>query len=446
MTELLVKRRLAIAGLIPPILNAYRKGEIEPRTIQLLTMATPAQQKKWFKLKEDAPTGTRLKAWLFGAEIPVSSAIFPPEKYPGNIVSDLFGEDRYFDDAEKFWKLQTEAVIHRQAAYLEEGWSDVIIMEIGAHFNQYDKVKCAKSKGGKVYISCAHNGEIGFHEGWLDQKEAARREKEKERKIAAAKGEEIKEEKAPAKAELTSAAIRYVDLHRQNAVRVELLKSPQIAIRLLAASVISREGLWQVRPENQDACRNEAIAASVEGSKARAAFDAEREAVRALLGLPKTEGFLVALEYGTVGTAELFARLLALSDEDVLRVLTFLMAESLPAGSEAVEALGHLLAVDMDAVVDAGRSLLRTAARQAGHQRHAGGGRGQAGRLHPPDRNRQVQKDAIQHCLAGTGGRKKVENWKPRYFRFPMQAYTKRKGLPAVENWNAIKKHFDKKQ
>jgi hypothetical protein len=31
----------------------------------------------------------------------------------------------------------------------------------------------------------------------------------------------------------------------------------------------------------------------------------------------------------------------------VLRVLTFLMAETLPAGSEAVEILGHLLTVDM---------------------------------------------------------------------------------------------------
>jgi ParB family chromosome partitioning protein len=445
VTELLVKRRLAIAGLIPSILAAYRKGEIEPRTIQLLTMATPAQQKKWVKLKEDAPTGTRLKAWLFGAEIPETSAIFPPEKYPGNIVSDLFGEDRYFDDAEKFWKLQTEAVIHRQAAYLEEGWSDVIIMEIGAHFNQYDKVKCAKSKGGKVYISCAHNGEIGFHEGWLDQKEAARREKEKERKVAAAKGEEIKQEKAPAKAELTSAAIRYVDLHRQNAVRVELLKFPLIALRLLAASVISREGLWQVRAEDQDARRNEGTAASIEGSKAKAVFDAEREAVRALLDLPE-EGFLVALEYGSVSTAELFARLLALPDEKVLRVLTFLMAETLPAGSEAVEALGHLLATDMDQwwTPDAAFfELLRD--KPAINAMLAEVAGKQTGYIHLTE-TAKVQKDAIQHCLAGTGGRKKVENWKPRYFRFPMQAYTKRKGPPAVENWNAIKKHFDKKQ
>jgi ParB family transcriptional regulator, chromosome partitioning protein len=58
----------------------------------------------------------------------------------------------------------------------------------------------------------------------------------------------------------------------------------------------------------------------------------------------------------------------------------------------------------------------------------------------------RVQKDAIRHYLAGTGGRKKVEGWKPRYMRFPRQAYTKRRGLAAVEQGNAVKKLFDKKQ
>ncbi|MET4716153.1 hypothetical protein ABIF63_000256 [Bradyrhizobium japonicum] len=53
-----------------------------------------------------------------------------------------------------------------------------------------------------------------------------------------------------------------------------------------------------------------------------------------------------------------------------------------------------------------------------------------------------VQKGAIRHCLAGTGGRTKVEGWLPRYFGFPMQSYTKRKGLRAVDNWTAVKKHF----
>ena len=99
-------------------------------------------------------------------------------------------------------------------------------METGKHFHQYDKVKRGKKEGGKVYISCAANGEVGFHEGWLDEKEAARIDKAKAK--AEAKGERRgrRTDKAPAKPELTKAAIRYLDLHRQNAVRVELLKSP----------------------------------------------------------------------------------------------------------------------------------------------------------------------------------------------------------------------------
>jgi hypothetical protein len=40
-----VKRRLAISALIPQILNAYRDGEIEPETMQQLTLATAKQQK-----------------------------------------------------------------------------------------------------------------------------------------------------------------------------------------------------------------------------------------------------------------------------------------------------------------------------------------------------------------------------------------------------------------
>jgi len=443
VTELLVKRRLAISALIPQLLLAYREGQIEPETMQQLTLATPKQQKAWFKLfknpEEYAPTGRRLKAWLFGAEIPVSSAIFPPERYTGNIVSDLFGEERYFDDAEKFWKLQTEAVIHRQAAYLEEGWSDVVIMEIGAQFNQYDKVKRRRTKGGTVYISCAANGEIGLHEGWLDAKEAARRDKEKER--SATGGNEAENDPAPAKPELTNAAMRYIDLHRQNAVRAVLLQSPQIALRLLAASVISRDGLWQARPETQDAERHEATAASVASSRASGVLDTERSEVRMLLGV-SGDGHLTAPEYRAVKFPKLFAKLLTLTDDEVLRVLTLLMAETLPAGSEAVEILGHLLAVDMNEWWTPDEAFLDLLRDKPAINAMLGEMAGkQTAHIHIAETAR-VQKDAIRHCLAGTGGRRKAEGWLPRYFHFPMQSYTKRKGLRAVDNWNAVKKHF----
>jgi len=447
VTELLVNRRLAIANLIDPILNAYRKEEIDPETIRHLTMATAKQQKAWFKLyrEDNAPTGRWLKEWLFGAEIPVSSALFPLEDYKGNIVADLFGEERYFDDAEKFWKLQMQVVIARQAEYLSAGWSDVIILEPGKGFHQYDKVKCPKSKGGAVYISCATNGETGFHEGWIEAKEAARREKAKAKAAAKANGEESKEDTAPARPELTKAGIRYCELHRQNAVRVELLQKPQLALRLIAASVISKEGLWDVRSETHNTYGNKLIDKSLADSKASAAFLAEREAIGALLGLPNGKALFLSSDWDAPDACVVFARLIAMRDDDVLRVLAFLTAQTLPAGSAVAEALGYLLEVDMDkwwTPDDAFFDLLRDKpainamlAEIAGKQAASVNVTATA----------KAQKDAIRHCLAGTGGRKKVENWKPRYMRFPMQGYTKRRGLPAVAHWNAIRKLFDKK-
>lgn len=440
VTELLVKKRLAISGLITPILTAYRKEEIDAETIRHLTMATKAQQKAWFKLFGDPeqyePTGYRLKAWLFGgAEIPVSSALFPIEEYDGNIVTDLFGDDQFFDDPDKFHKLQMNAMIHKQATYLNDGWTDV---EIHCdHWTPYDKVKRSKSEGGKVYITCATNGEVAFHEGLLPEKEAARRDK------AAAKGDE--KEQAPAKPELTKAAMTYLALHRHNAVRMELLKVPQIALRLIAANVVGNFGLWDVRPETQSTNGNEAVTASIEDSKAQAAFDKERQAVRELLGLKHKDAYLIRPTWERDNICTLFARLLDLPDKDVLRVLTFIMAETLQADTAEIEALGHMLKVDMDdwwTPDDTFFDLLRDKPMINAMLAEIGGKTTAAGNI---TATAKVQKSVMKNCLAGTGGRKKVKAWKPRYMRFPMQTYTKRKGLPPIDQWKAVKKLFDKR-
>jgi ParB family chromosome partitioning protein len=445
VTELLVKKRLAIANLISPILNAYRRGDIDASTLRELTMASKAQQKAWLALLRDpdqyAPTGYLLKKWLFGgAEIPVSAALFPVDRYDGNIITDLFGDESYFDDAEKFWKLQTAVIVERQAAYLKAGWSDVIIMDIGRHFSQYDKVKRAKIEGGKVYISCAANGEVECHEGWLDEKEARRIDKALAKARAGDQAEPVAQ-----KPELTKAAIRYLELHRHNAVRNELLQKPQIALRLIAASAIAGAGLWDVRPENQSANGNKTITASIEDSKAQRAIDAERKAVRELLGLPHEDSFLMRPPWEPLDTCTLFARLLALSDKQVLRVLAFLMAETLQAGSTQAEALGHVLGVDMGKWWqrdDAFFELLRDKpminamlAEIAGKSVASANVTGTA----------KVQKKIIRDCAQGAGGRNKAEGWIPRYMRFPMQSYTRRKGLPAIEQWSSVKKLFTAK-
>ena len=53
----------------------------------------------------------------------------------------------------------------------------------------------------------------------------------------------------------------------------------------------------------------------------------------------------------------------------------------------------------------------------------------------------KLQKQIVQDYL---GGKRKggVEGWTPRYFSFPMQGYTERGGINAIENWNAVKTHF----
>ena len=439
VSQQLVHRRLAIANLYPPILNAYRRDEIDVASLRTLTMATKSQQKAWFKRfkdpKDRAPTGRSLKHWLFGgASIEVSAALFPEEDYTGSIVTDLFGEERYFDDPVKFWTCQNKAIAEAQARYLEEGWSEVVVLDIGLPFRAYEMVERSKKKGGRVYIACACNGEVTFHEGYITEKEV--------RKLDRA---ESKGEAPAAKPELTKAGQRYCSLHRHNAVRMALLKSPHIALRLIAAHAIAQGPLWEVRPENQDCFRNESIRASIEASKAEKAFDKERQAVRDLLGFEESEGFLMRPSWEPKDIDQLFARLLELDDKAVLRILTFVMAESLQAGGTMVEALGHILKVEMAdwwQPDEAFFELLRDKPAINAMLAEVGGKAVAEGNV---TATAKVQKQVLQDCLEGRASRKKPEAWLPRYMAFPMRGYTDRGGLGAVECWKAIRKLFTTK-
>src|ERR1044072_5439210 len=116
-------------------------------------------------MKGRGPMGSDLKHWLFGGQsVSTKVAIFPLEDYPGDIVSDLFGEERYFADATLFWRKQNEALAARKADLVEAGWREVIVLETGASFRNWEHEKTAKKKGGKVYIELTGRGEIVFHE------------------------------------------------------------------------------------------------------------------------------------------------------------------------------------------------------------------------------------------------------------------------------------------
>ncbi len=186
VTELMVKRRLALANLIPEIRKAYAAEEIDGNTITALTLATENQQREWFDLWNDddadyVPTGRQLKAWLLGGEhISTDKALFDLDKYHGYaglILTDLFGECSVFADAATFWKCQNEALAAKVEEFKAEGWADVTLLDKGRYFAKWDHVARSKEDGGKVFVEVRDSGEVTFHEGYLDSKDAARSDK-----------------------------------------------------------------------------------------------------------------------------------------------------------------------------------------------------------------------------------------------------------------------------
>jgi ParB family chromosome partitioning protein len=126
ISEQIVRRRLALADLIPDIRRLYRRGEIDAKTLQVLTLATRERQKAWVRLvtdpQETPPPFWQLKAWLLGgAEISTKAALFDEGAYAGAIASDLFGEERYFADADEFWRLQNLAIAETRDKLIAEG-------------------------------------------------------------------------------------------------------------------------------------------------------------------------------------------------------------------------------------------------------------------------------------------------------------------------------------
>lgn len=346
LTELQVKRILALGNLLPRIREAYRAEEIDAETVRHLTLATKAQQKAWLTLfdGEDgyAPRGSQLKAWLFGGgAISVKAALFDMADYSGQIVTNLFEEDGYFADSDAFWAAQQAEVEKRKAQYLDDGWSAVEIVPLQAHFSTWEYEKAPKRKGGRVYIDVNHRGEVTFHEGYLTTKEAQRL-----RKAESDGASGVATPKAT-RPELTSALTSYIDLHRHAAVRAELASHSGVALRVAVAHIICGSPLWTVRVADQSN-RNPAISESIETSAAETAFDERRRAILAVLGFDAESATVVQDRYGS-DIVPLVHRLLDLPDAVVLEALALAMAETLAIGSDLIEVLGPELKVDMAA-------------------------------------------------------------------------------------------------
>jgi len=425
LPDLTIARVLALGNLLPRIRSLYAAEKIDRATVRHLTLASKSQQRAWLALFDDpdshVPTGYQLKAWLFGGQsIPARFALFDLDGFKGATVADLFGDDRYFADADAFWAAQNEAVEARRIAYLEDGWSDVVIVPPSDHFQTWEFEKAPKRKGGRVYIDVRSSGEVTFHEGYMTRKEAQR----------VARGE-VPEVAKIARPEVTSTMQTYLDLHRHAAVRAVMLSHSGVALRLLVAHAIGGSHLWRVSPEPQ-ATRNDEVRESVQTSRGETVFDERRRAVLAVLGFSEEEPTVTGGNGDDYGVAGVFLRLIELPDPVIMEIISVIMGETLASGSAAVAAVGSHIGVDMadwwqaDAaffeLIRDREVLTRIVADVAGDT-VATANRKEKGK---------TLKRIVRDHLDGADGRTKVERWVPKWLGFPASAYTSRGGVGTV--------------
>lgn len=447
VTELYVKQRFALAGLHSRIKDAYRDGDIEPKDLQLLTSATRRQQKEWiaaFEQESDpeneeaegAPRGYQLKQWLFGGErIATGAALFAIEDYKGEIITDLFGDVSCFADRDAFWALQNAAIARLRDELAAKGWK-VSVLEKGQRFQAWQHVETPMENGGNAFIEIRDTGEVEVHEGYL-----ARDERRPRRNSGNAEGEGEEAASKVARPELTKAAGNYLVLHRHAIVRAELLARPGIALRLAVAHMIAGSPLWNVKHDPQRADKED-IAASVATCTAQAAFEAERNAILQLLDMEA--GYQGTVTRGNGDPhwgAMLFARLLTLPDDVVLRVLTLAMAETLAAGSALVEAAGVVVKPDVARWWAADDTFLELVRDRVAINAMLGEVAGKAVAEANLSETAKVQRKIVHDCLTGEG-RPRSEGWVPRYMTFPAGHYDPDKTLQNAALWENIKPLF----
>lgn len=425
LPELTIARVLALGNLLPRIRSLYAAEKIDRATVRHLTLASKSQQRAWLALYDDpetyVPTGHQLKAWLFGGQsIPARFALFDLDGFKGVVVADLFGEDRYFADAEAFWTAQNEAIEARRAAYLEGGWSDVVIVPPSEHFHSWEYEKAAKRKGGRVYIDVRSTGEITFHEGYLSAKEARR----------VARGDAPDAIKI-ARPEVTSTMQTYLDLHRHAAVRAALLGHPGIALRLMVAHAIGGSHLWRVSPEPQTT-RSDDVRESLETSRAETVFDERRRAVLGVLDFSPEEPTVTGGNGDDYGVAGIFLRLIDLPDAVVMEMITVIMGETLASGSAAVAAVGTQIGVDIADWWQADAAFFELIRDKEVLTRIVADVAGETVATANAGEKTKTLKRIVRDHLDGADGRTKVERWVPKWLAFPASAYTARGGVGTV--------------
>jgi|SRR5579883_80343 len=216
-----IKRRVALADLVPEVKAAVRAKAMTLSVAEALTLATPEQQKTWLKdLKRNPGLDARyVRSSILAAKPSAAIAIFDLTKYTGTYTKDLFAdkEATYFDDKDQFLALQKEAVEALAEQYRRSSsWVEVSTEHMVSWW-QYREPKKKDQAG--VVIHFAPGGRVEI------RKNLARSTVDP--KATAAKAEAKKKPKE--RPTFSKATLRYANAHKTLAMQMTLMENPRKA-------------------------------------------------------------------------------------------------------------------------------------------------------------------------------------------------------------------------
>ncbi len=436
VTELLVRRVMALASLIAPVRKLYADEEIDRATIRALTLATGVQQAEWVRLHnsedERAPIGRSCRAWVTGGvSITTDKALFDLGQFEGEIIGDLFGDHGVFADPEAFWAAQSKAISEKVDAFKKTGWCDVICLERGKYFHRWEHLATSLEEGGKVFVEIRHDGAVSFHEGFLTQAEAQRRKK-------SASNEP--DNSGPIKSEMSGPLAEYILLHRHGVAQASLLKHSAIALRLMIAHAMTGSAHWDVRA-HECRTRKPETRASVVASRAIGELKTAGDKVETLFQNKGTNG-KGRRNSDSYRLVEIFAALLQMSDEDVLDIVGYVMSETLEAGGSVVEAVLHVCEADPSKYWqpdEAFWTLVRDK-RAINAMVEDIGSRTLADECRTD--TAKVQKQLITNRIDGIGCDPNSD-WQPGWMSVPPRRYVSDAPSPPVDAWERVSRLFD---
>lgn len=224
-----IRRRLALASLIPEVKDAVRAKALPLSLAEVFTLAPQGEQRGLLKeVKRLGRVDARqLREHILHEKPSVAIAIFPIETYAGTFTKDLFAEKEttYFDDHEQFLTLQKQAV-DAQAEELRKTFAWVeVATEHTVPWWQYREAKKKEAQG--AIIHCSPSGRVEVRKGLVKHTVHPETVKPKQK---------AKPKERPAYSKPT---LRYANAHKTLAMQMALMENPRKAKEATAILLLS---------------------------------------------------------------------------------------------------------------------------------------------------------------------------------------------------------------